>query len=488
MRRFAALLCLVFLTSFSLWACTTILVGKDVSSTGRVIVAHNEDDAGRITVYHYYVPPRDWEDDSYLPADFFRADIPQVPHTYGYYWSEVKDWGSGLSYADSFYNDNGVYIASNSCAESNEDEWDFSTLTDGGIEYNLRRIVAERASSARDGVDIIISLIETWGYGPSGRTYTVADRDEAWLVQIVHGRQYIAIRCPDDQVAVIPNHYTAHNPEDYIDVLYPQTLISFAKERGYYAEIDGRFDFAKTYQQPYSYMAERNTLRNSHAITMLSGTQFTASVFPFSFTPDRKIGLDDLTDVLSSHYEGTEDYPDLGGAPHNSATRTICYSTTIESTVCVFGETPLLGTLWIAFGKPCIMPYIPLHPLAGISWDLGHDDPCLAMDNHLNYELEDEDDEGTGLWRTMNGWQEIIDDEYNLYIDRLSAVNSNARFTETGLNDAAVSKAAQLLSSGDVQSARTVLAIADGRALERAAGRVFNVIVDVQRELSNASH
>ena len=134
------------------------------------------------------------------------------------------------------------------------------------------------------------------------------------------------------------------------------------------------------------------------------------------------------------------------------------------------------------------MPYSPLHPLAGISWDLGHDDPCLAMDNHLNYELEDEDDEGTGLWRTMNGWQEIIDDEYNLYIDRLSAVNSDARSTETGLNDAAVSKAAQLLSSGDVQSARTVLAIADGRALERAAGRVFNVIVDVQRELSNASH
>ena len=115
--------------AFSASACMTFVAGKKVSSTGRVIVGHNEDDAGEITVSHYYVPPRDWEEDYILPSAFFRADIPQVPHTFGYYWSEVKDEGAGVSYADSFYNDNGVYIASNSCADSREDEWDFSTLT-----------------------------------------------------------------------------------------------------------------------------------------------------------------------------------------------------------------------------------------------------------------------------------------------------------------------------------------------------------------------
>ena len=476
-RLIAALLCVLCFASFSCPACTTILVGKDVSPTGRVIVGHNEDDAGEITVSHYYVPPRDWEEDYILPSDFFRADIPQVPHTSGYYWSEVKDEGAGVSYADSFYNDNGVYIASNSCADSREDEWDFSTLTDGGIEYNLRRIVAERAQSARDGVDIIISLINEWGYGPSGRAYTVADRDEAWIVQIVHGRQYIAIRCPDDQVAVIPNHYTAHNPSDYADVLYPETLISFAKERGYWSETDGPFDFAKAYQAPYSYMVERNTLRNTYALSMITGTPFTGETYPFSVTPNRKFGLDDIAQILSSHYEGTENFPASEEAPHNTDTRTICYGTTAESTIVEFAEKPLLSTLWVAFGNPCVMPYVPLHPLAGVPRSLGHrTDPSSAMDSHLEYDWEEAGEKENGIWQRMQDWLEVIDADYAALSPAVKSVNEGARETERILSCAAVQKAADLLASGEEKDARNALASADAKALSRAFGRLYNAI------------
>ena len=481
-RRFiAALLCVFCFASFSVPACTTILVGKDVSLTGMVIVGHNEDDAGELSVAHYYVPPRDWEEDYILPSDFFRADIPQVPHTYGYYWSEVKEEGAGLSYADCFYNDNGVFIASNTCADSKEDEWDFSTLTDGGIEYNLRRIVAERATSARDGVDIIISLINEWGYGPSGRAYTVADKDEAWLVQVVHGRQYIAIRCPDDQVVVVPNHYTAHNPADYADVLYPETLASFAKERGYYAETNGAFDFAKTYQASYSYMVPRNTIRNSVAISMITGQEYSGDSFPFSVTPDRKIGLQDLAQILSSHFEGTDYYPSTedvpGGAPHNTDTRTFCYGTTAESTIVEFGESPLLSTLWVAFGNPCVMPYIPLHPLAGIPRLLGHNgDPAAAMDTHLEYDWEEDIVEESGIWTRMQGYLQAIDENYASLSVPVRKANADAVQTERILNDAAVAEATVLLASGDEEKARATLALADCNAVFRAKGRLYNAM------------
>ena len=37
-------------------ACSTIIVGKDVSKTGTVIIGHNEDNGGRIIAQQHWVP------------------------------------------------------------------------------------------------------------------------------------------------------------------------------------------------------------------------------------------------------------------------------------------------------------------------------------------------------------------------------------------------------------------------------------------------
>ena len=58
-------------------------------------------------------------------------------------------------------------------------------------------------------------LIEKYGYAPSARIYTVADADEAWLVQVVHGRNFVAARCPDDAVTVMPNLYTIYELDSF---------------------------------------------------------------------------------------------------------------------------------------------------------------------------------------------------------------------------------------------------------------------------------
>ena len=110
--------------------------------------------------------------------------------------------------------------------------------------------IAERATSARDGVDVCIEMVETWGYAPSGRAYTMRIRPKRGSVQIVCGKYYVAVRCPDDAVIVMPNHYTVHslNMEGFVrgeNILYPDDLIDYAKEKGFYEETDGEFDFAR---------------------------------------------------------------------------------------------------------------------------------------------------------------------------------------------------------------------------------------------------
>ncbi len=107
-------------------------------------------------------------------------------------------------FADSFINQYGVLITSDSCPsrETKED------VTDGGIGYMLRRIVAEKAKTARDAVRIAGGLVEKYGYRAAGRTYMLLDKNEAWMMAVIRGRHWFAERVPDDEVAVIPNYYT----------------------------------------------------------------------------------------------------------------------------------------------------------------------------------------------------------------------------------------------------------------------------------------
>ena len=189
-----------------LWACTTVVAGKNATVTGHVILGHNEDNRGNFEVLHGFVPPRTFRPGAKLPAEKGKAEIPQVPKTLGFYWSEVKGPSGSPSFADVFLNEKGVAIVSNNARGA--PPTDASQLVEGGLAWALRRAVAERAISARDAVDVITNLVSIWGYADAGRLYTVADRDEAWIVQLVSGRRnFVARRVADDEVAIIPNAY-----------------------------------------------------------------------------------------------------------------------------------------------------------------------------------------------------------------------------------------------------------------------------------------
>ena len=217
-------------------ACMTFVVGKKASSTGYVIVGHNEDDWPPFEVRHGMVPARDWPAGAVLPATAgCNAKIPQTAHTLRCYWGEVKFQQGDLN-ADTFFNEKGVFICSDSAGSSTERMDDPTLLTDGGVRFNLRRMIGERATSARDGVRLLGEIVETYGYAPSARVYTIADKDEAWLVQVVHGRNYVAVRVPDDEIAVMPNLYTVHRLDAWpeTDVIVSSGLVDNARAKGFW--------------------------------------------------------------------------------------------------------------------------------------------------------------------------------------------------------------------------------------------------------------
>ncbi len=80
-----------------------------------------------------------------------------------------------MEVADGFMNEYGVCIGSNFCG-SRKDTLDTSH---GGILYDLRLIMAQRAKTAREAVQIAGSLIVQFGYKGSGRSYCISDREEA---------------------------------------------------------------------------------------------------------------------------------------------------------------------------------------------------------------------------------------------------------------------------------------------------------------------
>jgi dipeptidase len=343
------------------WDCFTVIVGKEACDSGNVLLAHNEDDRGRnIFVNMHKLPAASYAAGTVVKLKN-NAVAPRQGRTFGFLWFQIP----GLDFADSYINEKGVAIASNAC-RSREDQ---PQLTDGGIGFMLRRLMAERASTAREAVEIAGKLIDTYGYDSSGRSYAVADKKEGWLLQVVNGKHWVARRVPDDQVAVIANCYTigAVNLKDKKDFLGSPDIVSYAVQRGWYQpDRDGKFNFAAVYSAPGNITNEKNALRQWRGINLLSKKKFKMEPqFPFAFEPKRDVKFHDLFRVLRDHYEDTEydlsnDYKK--GSPNSTKNRTICTQTTRYSFVAVLrDELPdaIAHLVWIAFGRPDTNAYSP---------------------------------------------------------------------------------------------------------------------------------
>jgi dipeptidase len=120
---------------------------------------------------------------------------------------------------------------------------------------SLMYIALQRAKTAREAIRVMTELFAEYGYYSSGESFSVADPDEVWILEMISkgpyekGAVWVAVRIPDGYVAAHANQARIRQFQmnDPNNCLYAPDVISFAIARGYYNPKQGPFSFADTY-------------------------------------------------------------------------------------------------------------------------------------------------------------------------------------------------------------------------------------------------
>ncbi len=340
-------------------ACFSIVVGKKASVDGFVMMAHNEDDTPPQVVNHRKIPQQ-----THAPGEKVKllngGQLDQAEQTWAYIWSEMP----GMLFSDSYINEWGVSIASDNCP-SREDR---PEITDGGIGYMLRRLVAERAKTAREGVLLAGKLVKQFGYIDSGRTYVICDPEEGWLFCVVNGKHWLAQRVGDNEVAMVANTYTIRQVDlsDGDNFLGSDDIIKYAQSRGWYdPQKEGPFDFAAVYANPGAASHPSNLNRQRSGLNYVCAEAIPAGrKLPFSVVPRQKINAEMIMRILRHDNKGSSIDPSVPPVSTDEGICRICSGATQTSFVVQLrANMPLdIGIVyWVCLASPGTSFYIPFH-------------------------------------------------------------------------------------------------------------------------------
>ncbi len=279
--------------------CYAVIVGRAASADGSVLVGHNEQNSGRRILNFRRIPEQDHPPGSMVKL--LRGGVlPQVSQTAAFFWSE----NPGLEFSDAYCNEHGVAVVSDSCP-TREDGYETlarrNEIRHGGIGYMLRRLVIERAKTAREGVELAGELIERFGYVHTGRTYVIADPNEAWLLAVVRGRRWVAMRVPDDKVVILPNIPILGEIDlsDKDNYLASADLLDYAVQRGWYDPADGEpFNFRRVYRPDRNDRPDRRRWRGHQLVTGIETAWPPKSPPPVGVTPKEPMTVAAVAAIL----------------------------------------------------------------------------------------------------------------------------------------------------------------------------------------------
>ena len=314
-------------------ACTNFLVGKDASVDGSTMISYAADSYALYGFLHY-APAADH------PAGAMR---------------EVKDWDTGKPLCTIPQ----VAHTYNVVGNMNEHQLTIGETTWGGrpelevgegIDYgSLMYIALERCKTAREAIKCMTNLVAEYGYASSGETFSIADPNEVWLMELIgkgkveKGAVWVATRVPDDCIAAHANQarFTTINFKDKKNWMWSKDVVDFARKQGYFEGKDADFNFQEAYA-PYDfsglYVCEARVWSFFRKFSddmdkyfdFASGKTFVETGgkdagerMPLYIQPNHKVSAQELKDCMRDQYEGTPlditQGPDAG--PWNSKLR-----------------------------------------------------------------------------------------------------------------------------------------------------------------------
>ena len=305
------LLALAICSPFAADACTNYIAGKRATTDGSVMVTYADDSFTRFGDLHHSPRARhapgsmrkviDWGDNSY------RGEIPQVDETYNVVGN---------------MNEHQLVIGETTWGghKELEDTTGNSILDYGSLIY----ITLERCKTAREAIKTMGELVDKYGYASSGETFSIADKNEAWMMEMIgkgsseKGALWIAVRIPDDAIAAHANEPRIRKVDykDKENVIYSKDLMKWARKHGYFSGKDEDFSFADAFEEHTAAKRRSCDARVWTFLRRFASPEEDEKWFkwvnnesdepmPLYIIPDRKLSLNDMKQRMRDHYEDT---------------------------------------------------------------------------------------------------------------------------------------------------------------------------------------
>ena len=314
MKRLLLTLALLAGTATAL-ACTNFIVTKGASTDGSVMVTYAADSHQLYGALYKHnggkqkakmMAVNEWDTGRYLGL------IEQMPVTY----STVGNM-----------NEHSLIITETTYGGRHELEDKNGIMDYGSLIY----IALQRAKRAREAISVIVELANKYGYASSGESFSIADADEAWIMELIgkgskldakgnnlrKGIVWVARRIPDGYVSGHANQarISTFPLNDKENCLYAPDVISFAREMGYFNGKDEEFSFCDAYA-PLDFGALRGCEARVWAFfrTVAEGmdkyTDYAMghnpkNRMPLWVKPAQKVSPKQVFDAMRDHYEGT---------------------------------------------------------------------------------------------------------------------------------------------------------------------------------------
>lgn len=323
MRKFLAFfLFLAVLAEIHTDACTNVIVTPGASKDGSSLVSYAADSHSLYGELYFH------------PASRFKAGSTLAIRE----WDTNKPLGSIAQVARTYQtvgnmNQHQLIIAETTWGGRPELKDPAGVMDYGSLIY----IALQRAKTAREAIEVIVDLANSYGYASSGETFSIADTKEAWIMDLVgkgpedKGIVWVARRVPDGYISAHANQarITRIPFDDKENCLYAPDVVDAARKLGLYEGSDEDFSFREAYG-PIDFSGARACeARTWSAFNILGDGQFTYEEngvevtrpaedwldfamgyeldgeMPLFIKPSRKITMKDVADVMRDHYEGT---------------------------------------------------------------------------------------------------------------------------------------------------------------------------------------
>ena len=345
--------------------CTTIIIGKEQTADGSMIVARSEDwDAMEAKNYEIFEGTDNGPREFVAKDSPFRCELPEKALGY----SALSPYNLHGHWGSAGFNTAGVGMSATESIFSSDEVLKHDPLVENGVaENSVFNITLPYVHTAREGVERLGMLIEKYGIA-EGFGIGFVDSKEIWYLETACGHRWLACRMPKDQYFVTGNQsrFRTYDPNDKENYLASADLIEFAEKHGLYNPAQGAFDFHEAYARDIKLDTTYNYPRVWGLQQFFSPeikNDVTKNTFPVFAKAAHKVTLTELRTAFRFHYDNTEHDPYLNSNPKEPYRPVSIFRTTQTHLLQVRPELPqAIGCVnYVAMGMADLGVFLPLY-------------------------------------------------------------------------------------------------------------------------------